>query len=52
MDNELLAICEMLQGYKPERRFEVLKASKNDNGLWEITIKNISTSEGNEEEEK
>jgi hypothetical protein len=39
MDNELLAICEMLQGYK-------------DNGLWEITIKNISTSEGNEEEEK
>ncbi len=51
MDNELLAICDKLNGYDVANRFEVVKASKNENGLWELLVRNISKKapEGNEE---
>jgi hypothetical protein len=54
MKNELLQICEKLRGYSiDEEYFEVVNASKNENGVWELKVRavNENKNEGAENED-
>lgn len=43
MKNELLQICEKLRGYSiDEEYFEVVNASKNENGVWELKVRAVN----------
>lgn len=42
MVNELKAICDRLEGYSEDKRFEVLYAVLNSNGEWVLKIKRIT----------
>lgn len=42
MVNELKAICDLLEGYSEDKRFEVLYAVLNSNGEWVLKIKRIT----------
>lgn len=41
MANELRTICDLLDGYTEEKKFEVLAATKTADGKWELTIKKV-----------
>lgn len=39
--NELKTICDLLEGYNDDSRYEVLQASTDDEGKWKLIIKKI-----------
>lgn len=39
MVNELKIICDLLDGYSLDRKYEVLAATKSADGKWDLTIK-------------
>lgn len=40
MANDLKDICDLLEGYSDDRRYEVLKAEK-DCDVWQLTIRKV-----------
>lgn len=39
--NELKTICDLLEGYNDNSRYEVLQASTDGKGTWKLIIKKI-----------
>lgn len=44
MANELKEICSLLEGYRDDNRYEVLRALK-DGDEWELTIRKVEPEE-------
>lgn len=42
MANELKDICDKLAGFDPEKSYEVLTASRREDGKWLLVVKKIS----------
>lgn len=42
MVNELKTICDLLEGYNPEKSFEVLSATKTGGDTWVLTIQRVT----------
>lgn len=51
MKNTILQICEKLRGYSGDTEyFEVVKASKLENGNYEVIVREVNENEGAEHE--
>lgn len=51
MKNAILKICEKLRGYSGDTEyFDVVKASKLENGNWEIEVREVNENEETEHE--
>lgn len=50
MVNELKTICDLLDGYSPDRKYVVLAATKTADGKWELTIQREEETKNQEEE--
>lgn len=44
MENELKEICSLLDGYM-DTKYEIICATKAQNGTWELTIKKMKKTE-------
>ena len=42
MVNELKTICDLLDGYTDDKRYQVLAATKTQDGTWELTVKRVN----------
>ena len=50
MVNELKTICDLLEGYSPDRKYVVLAATKlTADGKWELTIQRVEEVKSQEE---
>lgn len=49
MVNELKTICDLLEGYSPDRKYVVLAATKTADGKWELTIQRVEEAKSQEE---
>lgn len=51
MKNPILQICEKLRGYSGDTEyFEVVKASKLENGNYEVIVREVNENKGAEHE--
>lgn len=51
MVNELKTICDLLDGYTDDRRFDVIAATKTADGKWDLTIEHRKPQNNQEAED-
>lgn len=45
MDNKLKILCDLLEGYSEERRFQIVSAEKKDDGKWSLFVERATKKE-------